>query len=274
MPPPITADDVDAMAGLGVKTLYLQATRNDRRTPDGMVDPGLLVAFLKKAHAHDMKVVGWYYPDFSDVELDLSRLTQIASFDVDGQRFDGLAVDIEDNQVVKDPADRSNRLIDLSRRLRDALGPGKALGAIVMPAVQTEVVNPLYWPGFPWAQLKPYYDVWLPMTYWSFRTGPYHSGYVYVTESVRRMRNLVGDQNLKVHPIGGIGDSISEAEARDFVRALTDTDALGGSIYDYRTTSGGVWGILRGVAGGLAAPPGPTTTQPDPTTAPPPAPAG
>jgi hypothetical protein len=89
---------------------------------------------------------------------------------------------------------------------------------------------------------------------------------------VRRMRALVGDSNLKVHPIGGIADVISEAQTRDFVRALTDSDALGGSLYDYRTTPGGVWGILRGVAAALEAPPGPTTTLPDPTTAPPPPP--
>ena len=48
-----------------------------------------------------------------------------------------------------------------------------------------------------------------------------------------------------MHPVGGIGDVISEAEVRDFLRALTDTDAIGGSLYDYRTTSGGLWGVLR-----------------------------
>jgi hypothetical protein len=263
--PTVTAADVDTMASLGVKTIFLQAARTDSRTPDGIVAPELLVPFLTKAHEHNMKVVGWYYPDFSNVDLDLDRLQKIALFDQGGQRFDGLAVDIEDNQAVKDPADRSARLVDLSKRLRQSVGSKQALGAIVMPAVQTEVVNPSYWPTFPWADLKPYYDVWLPMAYWSFRDAPYHSGYTYVTESVRRMRALVGDPALKVHPIGGIADVISEGETRDFVRALTDTDALGGSLYDYRTTSGGIWGILRTVDAGLQAPPGPTTTQPDPT---------
>ncbi|HKA05596.1 MAG TPA: hypothetical protein VKD67_14770 [Acidimicrobiales bacterium] len=270
--PTITAVDVDTMAALGVKTIFLQAARNDARTPDGIVAPDLLRPFLEKAHAHRMKVVGWYYPNFSDVNVDLDRLLQIVRFDAGGQRFDGVAVDIEDNQAVADPAERSARLVDLSKRLREAVGPHVALGAIVMPAVQTEVVNRLYWPTFPWAELKPYFDVWLPMAYWSFRQDPYHSGYTYVTESVRRMRDLVGDPNLKVHPIGGIADKISEGEVRDFVRALTDTDALGGSLYDYRTTPGGVWGVLRGVDAALQAPPGPTTTLPEPTTVPPPAP--
>jgi hypothetical protein len=265
--PTVVADDVDTMASLGVKTLYLQAARNDDRT-NGLVAPDLMVPFLERAHRHGMRVVGWYYPTFADVDVDLDRLLQIARFDVGGQRFDGVSVDIEDNQVVKDPADRSNRLIELSRRLREALGPKAAIGATVLPAVQTEVINPAYWPGFPWAQLKPYYDVWLPMAYWSFRDGVYKSGYTYVTESVRRMRALVGDPNLLVHPVGGIADVISEAEVRDFLRALADTDAIGGSLYDYRTTAGGIWGVLRGTQAALDTPPSPTTTQPDPTTAP------
>jgi hypothetical protein len=267
VPPTVTADDVDTMASLGVHTLFLQAARNDDRT-NGLVAPDLLVPFLQRAHSHGMKVVGWYYPTFADVDVDLARLMQIANFDVSGQRFDGISVDIEDNQVVTDPVQRSANLVELSRRLKESLPAGAAIGATVLPAVQTEVINPLYWPGFPWAQLRPYYDVWLPMAYWSFRdkAGPYHSGYTYVTESVRRMRALVGDPNLKVHPVGGIADVITEAETRDFVRALTDTDAIGGSLYDYRTTNGGIWGALRGVDAALAAPPSPTTTQPDPTT--------
>jgi hypothetical protein len=65
-----------------------------------------------------------------------------------------------------------------------------------------------------------------------------------------------------VHPVGGIADVISEAEVRDFLRALTDTDALGGSLYDYRTTPGGIWGVLRGAPAALEIPPSPTTTQP------------
>jgi hypothetical protein len=267
VPPTVVAADVDTMASLGVKTLYLQAARNDERT-NGPVAPDLLVPFLERAHRHGMRVVGWYYPDFASVDTDLERLLQIAHFDVGGQRFDGVSVDIEDNQVVADPAERSRRLVDLSRRLREALGPDATISATVLPAVLTEVLNPTYWAGFPWAELKPYYDVWMPMAYWSFRDAgsPYKSGYTYTVESVRRMRALVGDPNLKVHPVGGIADLITETETRDFLRALTDTDSLGGSLYDYRTTNGGIWGVLRGTEAALAAAPSPTTTQPDATT--------
>ena len=95
------------------------------------------------------------------------------------------------------------------------------------------------------------------MAYWSVRNeeSGYKNGYTYVEESVRRMRANLGDPEAPVHPIGGIGDVITEGELRDYLRALTDTDSLGGSIYDYRTMNGGHWGVLRGTEAALAAPP-------------------
>ncbi len=95
--------------------------------------------------------------------------TSVARFDVLGHRFDGLAVDIEDVDTVTDVDARNQRLVDLSQRLRTEVG-SETLGAIVLPPVLTEVVNPQRWPDFPWPQLAPLYDVWLPMSYWTFRT--------------------------------------------------------------------------------------------------------
>jgi hypothetical protein len=245
--PTFTADDVDVAAEAGVRTIYLQGARSDDRL-SGLVPDDLLGPILARAHARGLKVVGWYLPTLGDVDADLDRLVRLARYSgPEGQRFDGIAVDIEDNQVVTDPAARSQRLIDLSKRLREQLGPDHAIGAIVLPAVLTEVINPQYWPGFPWAQIDPYYDVWLPMAYWSGRKtdSGYHDGYKYAAESVQRMRGLLGDAGAKVHLIGGIADAVTEDEVRGFLRALTDTAAIGGSLYDYRTTPGGIWGILR-----------------------------
>ena len=170
---------------------------------------------------------------------------------------------------MPDGAERNTRLVELSRRLRDKVGPDATIGAGVLPPVQIEVVNLAYWPSFPWKELAPFYDVWLPMAYWSFRNeeSGYKDGYTYVEESVRRLRANLGEPEALVHPIGGIGDAITEGELRDYLRALTDTDALGGSIYDYRTMNGGHWGVLRGTEAALAAPPPPPTTlAPPPTT--------
>jgi hypothetical protein len=271
--PPITPDDMAAMAGLGVKTLYLQAARLDDRSPDGIVDRDLVGRFLEAAHEQGIRVVGWYLPKFAALDADTKRLDLIVDFEWNGHRFDGITVDIEDVENVPDGAERNTRLIELSRRLREKVGPDATIGAGVLPPVQIEVVNLAYWPGFPWKELAPYYDVWLPMAYWSFRNedSGYKDGYTYVEESVRRLRANLGEPAALVHPIGGIGDAITEGELRDYLRALTDTDALGGSIYDYRTMNGGHWGVLRGTEAALAAPPPPPTTlAPPPTTLVPP----
>ena len=97
-------------------------------------------------------MIVWYLPSFEDVNRDLQRLLAIARLPVEG-----VAVDIESRHVA-DAAERSRRLVDLSHRLRASL-PGRQIGAIVLPPVVTDVINPNYWPGFPWREIVPDYDV-------------------------------------------------------------------------------------------------------------------
>ena len=234
--PPIAPSVVDDMAANGVKTIYLQAVRDDSRSPAGVVDRTLVAEFLIRAHRRGLRVVGWYLPKFTDVDLDFAHLQQIANFSVLGHRFDGVAVDIEAVADVADVTDRNQRLIDLSSRLRASSGHD-ALGAIVLPPVLTEVVNKRYWPDFPWPELHPLYDVWLPMSYWTFRStsSGYHDGYTYNDESTRRLRRNLGDDAAVVHAIGGIGDLLTTDEVAGFAQSLADDRAVGGSIYDWNT---------------------------------------
>ena len=246
-PPLLTPRDVELLALQGVRTLYLQAARLDERTPAGLVDAELLHGFLVAAHRHDMRVVAWYLPAFTDLQADLDRLLGLHRFEHRGQRFDGLAVDIEATSGVEDHVERSRRLVELSQRLRAEVG-ADALGAIVLPPVLLEVVNQDFWPAFPWRDIAGLYDVWLPMTYWTDRRedSGYRNGFTYVEESVRRMRANLGLPDAPVHPVGGIGDRVSEGSLYEYLDALVATGAVGGSIYDVRTMSGGAWAILRG----------------------------
>lgn len=259
--PPVAPRDVDDMAANGVKTVFLQAVRDDKRSPDGIVDQALVAEFLIRAHRRGLRVVGWYLPKFADTSLDLVRLKQIVDFDVLGHRFDGVAVDIEDVKDVPDGGDRNQRLIDLSTQLRNASGHD-ALGAIVLPPVLTEVVNKQSWPDFPYQELAPLYDVWLPMSYWTFRStsSGYHDGYTYNDESTRRLRNDLGNQNAFVHAIGGIGDTVTPEELDRFAQSLADDGALGGSIYDWNSMSAAsraasAQSFATGPAAHLPAPP-------------------
>lgn len=247
--PVVTVADLDVMAALGVETLYLQAARFDaERTPDGLVTPDLVAEFLDAAHDRGIAVVAWYLPLFGDVDADADRLDMLRRFRTGrGDRFDGVAVDIEATATVDDDAERSQRLVELSTRMR-ALGlPDDAWGAIVLPPTLLEVVNTEFWPGFPWAELAPLYDVWLPMSYWSGRTeaSGLRDGQAYNDDAVARLRANLDDDDALVHSIGGIGDAITEAQVADFVTSLTATASIGGSIYDYRTTSAGAWALLR-----------------------------
>jgi hypothetical protein len=253
--PNVTPRTIDDMAASGVKTVYLQAVRDDVRSPNGVVDRALVAEFLIRAHERGIRVVGWYLPKFSDVDADVSHLRQIVDFDVFGHRFDGVAVDIEDVTDVADVNERNIRLVDLSKRLR-ALSGTDALGAIVLPPVLTEVVNQRFWPDFPWQELRSEYDVWLPMSYWTFRSvsSGYHDGYTYNDESTRRLRNDLGDSNAVVHAIGGIGDLVTLEELGRFAQSLADDSAVGGSIYDWNTLTADAKTTLAGLfASGVAA---------------------
>jgi hypothetical protein len=243
--PPLAADVVDAMAASGVRTVYLQAAQQDERSPGPLVDPDVVGQFLVRAHRAGLRVVGWYLPRLTDLDGDLAHLKAIDDFEVLGHRFDGLAVDIEWTEGVPDARRRSAALVDLSERLRDATD-GHPLGAIVLPPLQIEVVNPRKWPHFPWHSLEPLYDVWLPMSYWTERRADsgMRDARTYAHENVRRLRHDLDDADAKVHVIGGIGDQVSARQAVGFVQALDDVHAIGGSIYDWRTLAPERHGVL------------------------------
>src|SRR5438067_4004810 len=239
-PPPVTPDSMDDIAAAGVKTLYLQAAKDDTRSPGDLVNPEILGPMVVRAHARGVKVVAWYLPKFYDLNSDMRRLEAVRDFRSEGQGFDGIGLDIEWTKDVPDPAVRNVRLVELSRRLRAAVGP-EALAAIPLPPVLIETVNPKYWPGFPWRELAPLYDVWMPMTYWTFRSqsSGWRDAYRYTEENVRRLRDNLGLPGAAIHPVGGTDNKSNDDDYRNFVRACNVTSSLGGSIYDWRTTPTG-----------------------------------
>jgi LysM repeat protein len=242
--PYLAPTSVDAMAAAGIRTLYIQASINSSRATGLVEAPDILGAFLTRAHARGLRVVAWYLPTFSDIDADLQRLRAIREFRASGQGFDGLAVDIEATDGVTDPVRRNAALIDLSQRLRAETGT--AIGAIVLPPVLLEVVNSKYWPSFPWQSLAPYYDVWLPMAYWTDRTiaSGYRDPARYTAENIARLHADLAQPNAAVHMIGGIGGSSSADQYRAFVAAARKGGAVGVSVYDFSVTASSVWSIL------------------------------
>lgn len=243
-PPPVVPRTVDDLVALGARTIYLQPAIDDPRAPNLIVERALVADMLRRAHALGARVVAWYYPQLADPARDEARLDAIVRFRANGQRFDGVALDIESQQVT-DVTERNRRLVAVAQHLRSRAGSSIPIGAIVYPAVQLEVINRTLWPRFPYRSLARSVDVWLPMTYWTFRTGVYRDPYRYTDESVARLRQDLHDPSARVAPVGGLAELATTADYQAFGRAVRHDAAIGRSVFDATTTSVTAWEYLR-----------------------------
>jgi hypothetical protein len=239
--PTVTADDVDAMADAGVQTLYIQ-TAHTRSATAGVMEPERLQPIIQRAHNHRMHVVAWYLPTFEDVDADLHRLVASSELDVGG-----LAVDIE-STALTDVAERNRRLLELSTRLRQAVPADKAIAAITPSAVQLQVVNPAFWPAFPWKQIGTTYDAILPMAYWTLRKGDLRNGQTYTDANLQRTRASIGDPDIPIVPVGGLAEDGTAADLQGMVAAVDAHGAPGGGLYDWATSTPEQWEVLAPLA--------------------------
>src|SRR5205823_2762515 len=83
-PAPATPDSMDDIAATGVKTLYLQAAKDDTRSPGDLVNPEILGPMLVRSHARGVRVVAWYLPKFYDLNSDMRRLEAMRDFRSEG----------------------------------------------------------------------------------------------------------------------------------------------------------------------------------------------
>jgi hypothetical protein len=233
---------VRKMAREGIRTLYLQTSNFSRgklfvyRTGVGR--------FLDAAHRQGIRVVAWYLPGFRNVRLDLHRsLAAVRYRSPNGNRFDSYAVDIE-SPAVATTSTRTRRLLALSRHLRAAVGPDYPLGAII-PSPRGLARSGTYWPRFPFRPLARLYDVFLPMTYFTWRVSGEQGAHGYTAEAIGIIRRRTHDHTVPIHVIGGIGASPSET--RGFVAAIRERGAIGASYYTFPITPSDDWQPLRQV---------------------------
>ncbi|MEP6476313.1 MAG: hypothetical protein ABJC60_03480 [Actinomycetota bacterium] len=232
---------VAGMASRGVRTLYLETSNFNRSTP--FVYPTETAQFVDAAHDHGMAIVAWYLPGFVDPALDLRRSLGAVAFRTPrGDAFDAFGLDIESPEV-KDPALRSARLVELSGQLRDAVGD-YPLGAIIASPRGMQR-NADYWPGFPYANVAGLYDVFLPMTYYSWRVSGREDARSYTSRNIAIIRREVGTDQVPIHVIGGIADGSDDEETRGFVEAVREYGIIGASFYTYPLTGDSEWPILQ-----------------------------
>jgi hypothetical protein len=199
-----------------------------------------------------MKVVGWYLPGYGNLTRDVRRTVAIATFrSPRGHRFHAVGIDIEDKREVDYNLERFNDGIakHLSRvryRLTQTFGTSAYPVGAIVPAPLAMAVRPQSWRGFPWKAITRWANVVLPMAYWSFRHDcpevQQHCAYYYMRDNAIQARKLTG---LRVHAIGGVGDSVTDRQVLAGVRGALAAHAYGGSLYDYRTTAPDFWSALR-----------------------------
>jgi hypothetical protein len=229
------------MRARGVETLYLETSNFSRGRM--MVFPDGVRRFLDAAHRNGVSVVAWYLPGLRDVALDVHRSFGAIRYRTPlGNGFDSFALDIESDAVER-PVRRTRRLLSLSERLRAAVGPGYALGAII-PSPRRLQADVLYWPHFPYQRLADVYDVFLPMTYFTFRVTGRFGARWYTAGNIDIIRQQTGDRSVPIHVIGGIGGDASKSETAGFVDAVRGRRAIGGSYYTFPITRPADWSKL------------------------------
>ena len=227
-------------ANRGVSTIYIQTA--NYRSRRAIYRPRALAELIDAAHLAGLDVVSWYLPSFKNLKKDLKRSKAAIDFMTDtGGRFDSFAMDIESTEV--DDIDRRNeRMLRLSRRVRNYVGGAYAMAAIVPEA------GALYWPSFPYASVANHYDLFMPMGYFTYRVRGRAAVRRYTRANIDAVRSGTGDATFPVHAIGGIAGRSRSGEVRAYVKAVQGRGALGGSLYDLPITTKREWRELAPLA--------------------------
>lgn len=235
---------VQAIASKGVRTLYIETTNYHRRGP--FVYPGKIRLFVDAADEFGVRIVAWYLPGLRNVDLDFNRsVAAIELVTKAGNSFDSFAMDIEAS-IVRDVDKRNARLLRLSDRVRTAAGISYPMGAIIPSPYGIEHATG-YWPRFPYGQLRSYYDVYLPMTYFTWKVKGYDRTHWYTQQCIRILRRESGAPGFPIHVIGGIADEAAVRETRGFVHAVREHGLLGASYYTFPLTRSKQWRTLRAI---------------------------
>ena len=233
---------VRSMAAHGVRTIYLQSSNYHRNRP--FVHAEGVEAIVDAAHRRGLEVVAWYLPGFRDPSLDLHRAVRTIRFETpSGNRFDSFALDIESSEVRR-PDLRTARLLRMSAAIRRAAGDEYPLGAIVTSPDRLVRTDPHFWPGFPWRRLAGTYDVFLPMTYYTYRVEGPRAAAWYTAQNVQIIRRQTIGLNVPIHVVGGISFDATGPETQGFVQTVLEWDVIGASYYTFPGITVDQWKAL------------------------------
>jgi hypothetical protein len=229
------------IAARGVKTVWAE-TANYRASTD-VVQPERLARLVEALHANGVRVVAWYLPGHVNHGLDIRRARAMLSFRTpNGEGFDGIALNIEGTKL-RNVALRSQRAVDLTRRIRREAGE---LPLAIVPFNPRGLERrPTTWPRFPWAELAENADAFAPMAYTGGAYKGFDATYGYVTRAVRLLRTHTRNSEVAIHVAGGVADRMGREELEGFAAAVADDGrTIGVSLYDWETTPASAWRVL------------------------------
>jgi len=242
---------VAKMASRSVKTIYVESSNYSREA--GVVFPEQTARMIDAAHAAGMDVVAWYLPGLENLDQDLQRSIEAIRFQTSaGEGFDGFALDIE-AMLVRDPGQRTDALLKLSRKIRAEVGPAYPLGAIT-PNPMRLAQERNYWPDFPYSELNTLYDVIMPMDYFGAvaEASNKAGAFKYTLQGIRVIRSASANPGVPIHVIGGLAEDITGPELEGFLKAVDKGQAIGYSVYNFTTTGDADWaGLQSAVDAGL-----------------------
>jgi hypothetical protein len=124
---------------------------------------------LPIAHAHGLSIIGWIEPMLDNPSSDAADALAAAQFDEQGQRLDGLALTIEGSSTSDPNVSQYLSSIRGGITGMNGLGDGYLLVASTLPM-------PYDHPGYAYATMSRYCQVFAPMVYWRATGLPQYSG--------------------------------------------------------------------------------------------------
>ncbi len=233
--PAFSNEDLDRAADQGISTFYVQVARQSGGDPIYQRDR--VEGLIRHARERSMIVIGWYLPQLDGKGRDVEVARAALSLGIDGY-----ALDIEHREGTA--SQRNAELDQLEGDLRDLLPNRFPLGAVVIPPVLIEHVNPKWWGGtYPYAEIVRDFDAVLVMSYATDRLAPWDDSYVHMTTDITYLRSLRSD--VQLHMIAGYGTRFDAEEAEKAARAAAEWCAIGVSIYAGAEVTGEMWAMVH-----------------------------
>ena len=124
---------------------------------------------LPIAHQHGLSIIGWIEPMLDDPNSDAADALAAAQFEEQGQRLDGLALTVEGNRTSDPNVGQYLAGIRGGIQGMNGLGDRYLLIASTLP-------TPYDHPGYAYATMSRYCQVFAPMVYWRATGLPQYSG--------------------------------------------------------------------------------------------------